>query len=184
MTAVKAELPRESESGVEKRKLAVAFVRALRQLIETAGLSQDELAEAAGLDRTCPSLLKRRLKSPLISTILQCADASRRLPAELIEFTARNPLCWKQSQAATGQPRPTIRCVLMSPEILADHLPAEGLPRVLEGWMGGLLKGGSQAELIQAIRYEPAAAQAMERYRPALRRHPCNQHSASRPKVG
>jgi XRE family transcriptional regulator, regulator of sulfur utilization len=56
-----------------KAPVAVAFGRALRRLRHAAGLSQDALADKAGIDRTYPSLLERGLRAPTLAMLLKVA---------------------------------------------------------------------------------------------------------------
>lgn len=48
-----------------------AFGVVLRRLRTESGLSQERLAQEAGLDRTFISLLERGLRQPTLTTILQ-----------------------------------------------------------------------------------------------------------------
>jgi transcriptional regulator with XRE-family HTH domain len=47
----------------------------LRAARETAGLTQEALADAAGIDRTYVSLLERDKKSPTVSVLVRICDA-------------------------------------------------------------------------------------------------------------
>jgi transcriptional regulator with XRE-family HTH domain len=51
-----------------------AFAATLRQSRLSAGLSQERLARASGLDRTTLSLLERGKQQPTLSTILLLAE--------------------------------------------------------------------------------------------------------------
>jgi transcriptional regulator with XRE-family HTH domain len=51
-----------------------AFGRALREFREQKGLSQEQLAEAAGLDRSFISLVERGIQSPNIVVLLRIAE--------------------------------------------------------------------------------------------------------------
>ena len=52
-----------------------AFATVLRRLRTAQGLSQERLAERAGIHRTYVSQLERRLKSPTLNTIAKLADS-------------------------------------------------------------------------------------------------------------
>jgi transcriptional regulator with XRE-family HTH domain len=61
-------------------------VRALR---EAAGLSQEELAFEAGVDRTYISQIERRQKNITITVLAKIAAALRRRPEELVAKLGR-----------------------------------------------------------------------------------------------
>ena len=67
--------------------VARAFGQVLRTLRKGAGLTQEQLAEAADLDRTYPSLLERGLREPGLSTVLRLGEALRMSPALLLQMT-------------------------------------------------------------------------------------------------
>jgi len=67
----------------------------LRRLRVDQGLSQENLAVDAGIDRTYVSRLERGLENPTIQVLEQLADA---LDAEIVEFFA---------VPAPGEPPPT-----------------------------------------------------------------------------
>ena len=58
-----------------KRSLVTRFPAALRELRQEKGLSQEELADKAGLHRTYISQIERGLKSPSLRSLDQIADA-------------------------------------------------------------------------------------------------------------
>ena len=62
------------------------FAESLREARGKAQISQEELAERAGLHRTYISLLERGLKSPSLDVIVLLAKGLRITP---LEFTAR-----------------------------------------------------------------------------------------------
>ena len=51
-----------------------AFGRALRELRQQKEMSQEQLAEAAGLDRSFVSLVERGIQSPNIVVLLKIAE--------------------------------------------------------------------------------------------------------------
>ncbi len=51
------------------------FLKTFRSLRLQKGLSQEELAALAGLDRSYISLIERGKKSPTVNTLLRIADA-------------------------------------------------------------------------------------------------------------
>ena len=57
----------------------------LRSRREKLSLSQEKLAEMAGLDRTYISILERGLKSPTLETFEKICDALGVLPERIIE---------------------------------------------------------------------------------------------------
>lgn len=61
-----------------------AFGKVLREFRQRKGLSQEGLAEAAGLDRSFISLVERGLQSPNIVILLQIAGVLEVPAAELI----------------------------------------------------------------------------------------------------
>jgi DNA-binding XRE family transcriptional regulator len=72
---------------VDGRQVAVAFGQTLRSVRREAGLSQEDLAFSAGIDRTYPSLLERGLRQPTLAIVLALARALAAEPAELISRT-------------------------------------------------------------------------------------------------
>lgn len=71
--------------STSRRELVAGFAVALRDARRSAGLSQEALAHAAGLDRTYISQLERGLKSPSLSAIGALAAAVGRQPFELVK---------------------------------------------------------------------------------------------------
>lgn len=67
---------------------ASAFGRSLRAARLKVGMSQEELAHQAGLDRTYPSLLERGCRQPTVGVAFALAAALRLDPVELITSTA------------------------------------------------------------------------------------------------
>jgi transcriptional regulator with XRE-family HTH domain len=64
-----------------------AFGKVLREFREAKGLSQEQLAEAAGIDRSFVSLLERGIQSPNIVVLLRIAEVLDTPAAELIAST-------------------------------------------------------------------------------------------------
>jgi transcriptional regulator with XRE-family HTH domain len=62
-------------------RTVAANVRSLR---EAAGLSQEELAHAAAVDRTYVSQVERRLRNVTVSVLAQLAKALRTTPDRLL----------------------------------------------------------------------------------------------------
>jgi XRE family transcriptional regulator, regulator of sulfur utilization len=62
-------------SAVDHQAVALAFGAALKSARSAAGLSQEELADRAGLDRTTPSLYERGLRQPTIATLISLSAA-------------------------------------------------------------------------------------------------------------
>jgi transcriptional regulator with XRE-family HTH domain len=61
------------------------FGKVLSELRKNAGLSQEKLAELAGLDRTYISLLERGLRQPTITTLFNLSKALGISPSSLIK---------------------------------------------------------------------------------------------------
>ena len=61
-----------------------AFGSVLRQLRETKGLSQEELADRCGIHRTYVSQLERGLKSPTLRLVWQICTSLQVNPLSLI----------------------------------------------------------------------------------------------------
>lgn len=68
--------------------LTEVFAQLLRQHRDAKQISQEELAEGAGLDRTYISQLERGLKSPTLNTVEQLATHLQISPAQLLEEIA------------------------------------------------------------------------------------------------
>ena len=71
-------------------ELRTVFARNLKRLRAAAGLSQEELAFEAGLDRTYISALERGLYSASIVTIERLAKALDVEPTEFLQRIARS----------------------------------------------------------------------------------------------
>jgi transcriptional regulator with XRE-family HTH domain len=69
--------------------VAVAFGKVLRELRHEAGLTQEELAAEAELDRTYPSLLERGMRTPTLTKLLTIAKALKIEPARMVILTEK-----------------------------------------------------------------------------------------------
>lgn len=56
----------------------------LKRLRKTAGISQEELAHLAGIDRTYASQIERAIANPSLGIICQIADALNCKPEDLL----------------------------------------------------------------------------------------------------
>jgi transcriptional regulator with XRE-family HTH domain len=56
----------------------------LKRLRKTAGITQEELAHLAGIDRTYASQIERAIANPSLGIICQIADALNCKPEELL----------------------------------------------------------------------------------------------------
>jgi transcriptional regulator with XRE-family HTH domain len=66
---------------------ARAFGRALRTARLAKGLSQEQLAEGAELDRTTPSLYERGLRTPTLTALIDIGRALNIEPTQLVSDT-------------------------------------------------------------------------------------------------
>ena len=73
--APRARPPRRSQRHPPRAVVARAFGTALRELRIASGLTQAALAEAAGLNRTYPSLLERGLRAPTFLVMWRLSGA-------------------------------------------------------------------------------------------------------------
>lgn len=71
----------------DRQKVASAFGRALRAERETLGVSQEELALRAGVDRTFVSRVERGERQPALATVLLLAKALQTRASALVEET-------------------------------------------------------------------------------------------------
>lgn len=76
-----------SARGQERRRVGSAFGAVLKAARTEAGLTQEELADLAGCDRTFPSQLERGIRTPTISTLLNLAAALGVPAPTLVEQT-------------------------------------------------------------------------------------------------
>jgi transcriptional regulator with XRE-family HTH domain len=68
-----------------KKSEPIKSGKTLKQLREAQGLSQEEVAFRANLDRTYISLLERDERQPTITTIFGLAEALKMQPFELVK---------------------------------------------------------------------------------------------------
>ncbi len=73
-----------ASAGMHKG-LKTAIGSVLRAKREKLGLSQDEFAGRAGVDRTYVSILERGVKSPTVETLEKICAALGTLPERVIE---------------------------------------------------------------------------------------------------
>ena len=71
----------------ERRRVGLAFGATLRAARRRKGMTQEQLADAAGLDRTFPTLLERGLRTPSLGTLLRLAEALGISAEMLVEDT-------------------------------------------------------------------------------------------------
>jgi len=72
-----------------------AFGRVLREARDAKGMSQEQLAEAAGLDRSFISLVERGIQSPNLVVLLKIAEVLSVSAADLVarvESILRTPV--------------------------------------------------------------------------------------------
>lgn len=72
--------------GRQKISPAEAFGKALRKLRKGSGLSQEELALEAGIQRNFVSLIELGRNQPTITTIFKLADALTISPSKLVQL--------------------------------------------------------------------------------------------------
>jgi transcriptional regulator with XRE-family HTH domain len=68
-----------------RKDLKAAIGGVLRAKREKLGMSQEDVAERAGVDRTYVSILERGLKSPTLETLEKICSALGTLPERVIE---------------------------------------------------------------------------------------------------
>lgn len=73
--------------GMAKHPLHIAFGKVLREYRLRADLSQEALADAAGLDRTFIGMLERGQRQPTLETLFAIAEALKISPQTLIAKT-------------------------------------------------------------------------------------------------
>ena len=73
--------------SAEGAQVAAAFGQVLRTVRREAGVSQEDLAFRAEVDRTYPSLLERGRRQPTLGIVLRLAWALTLEPAELVNRT-------------------------------------------------------------------------------------------------
>ena len=62
----------------------INLASSLKRLRKTAGITQEELAHLAGIDRTYASQIERAIANPSLGIICQIADALNCKPEELL----------------------------------------------------------------------------------------------------
>ena len=72
-----------------RKNLKTKIGEVLRAKREKLGISQEGLAERAGVDRTYVSILERGLKSPTVETLERICDALGTSPERVIEEARR-----------------------------------------------------------------------------------------------
>jgi len=72
-----------------RKNLKTAIGSILREKREKLAISQEEVAERAGVDRTYISILERGLKSPTVETLEKICTALGTLPERVIEEARR-----------------------------------------------------------------------------------------------
>lgn len=65
----------------------LAFAKVLRKVRKQAGLTQEQLANNAGVDRTFISLVERGINQPSVRVLFRLAAALSISPTELINLT-------------------------------------------------------------------------------------------------
>lgn len=75
-------------ADIIQQKLLLAFGERLRQLRKSASLSQEALADIAGLDRTYVSSCERGLRNVTLETINKLANALGVAPEALVKRNA------------------------------------------------------------------------------------------------
>src|ERR1700751_1018329 len=71
----------------DRHSVAVAFGRTLRDARIKVGVSQEQLAELANIDRTYPSLLESGLRTPTLTAYLDISRALNLKPESLLQET-------------------------------------------------------------------------------------------------
>lgn len=72
-----------------RKDLKATIGSVLRAKREKLAISQEEVAERAGIDRTYVSILERGLKSPTVETLEKICTALGTLPERVIEEARR-----------------------------------------------------------------------------------------------
>ena len=104
---------------MKSKAVARAFGRVLREARTARGMSQEDLAGEADVDRTYPSLLERGLREPTLCVFFRLCRAVRQPPAALLDATL--------TQLARGPAGGSFTDARRSPPLT----PAARLPR---GW--------------------------------------------------
>ena len=80
----------------DKKRLTVTFGEVLQELRLQQALTQDQLAERAGTERSHISALERAEKGPALATIFSLADALNISAGELIDLVDKRLNCGKR----------------------------------------------------------------------------------------
>lgn len=72
---------------MKEKTVARVFGKVLREARLARGLSQEDLAAEAEIDRTYPSLLERGRRVPTITVFLRLCRALRCTPVDLVQVT-------------------------------------------------------------------------------------------------
>lgn len=72
---------------IPRIEVAHHFGKVLKSLRKDAGLSQEDLAERAGCNRTYPSLLERGLRTPTLDVLFKLCAGLRSDPARVVQMT-------------------------------------------------------------------------------------------------
>ncbi|MCB1560870.1 MAG: helix-turn-helix transcriptional regulator [Xanthomonadales bacterium] len=86
-------MPGVTKLGVvraDREIVAIAFGKALRHCREQAGISQEELAHSAGVDRTFVSRAERGVCQPALATVLLLARALKMSASSLVATMEQN----------------------------------------------------------------------------------------------
>jgi transcriptional regulator with XRE-family HTH domain len=76
-----------ADERIDSRLIAVAFGGVLREMRTSRKISQEALAERAGVDRTYPGMLERGVRSPGLSIAIAVAIALGVEPDGLVRTT-------------------------------------------------------------------------------------------------
>lgn len=76
----------EADFPMSAHDPCIAFGKKLRTLRESAGYSQEQFADKAGLDRTYISGVERGKRNVSLRNIVKMADALTIHPSELFDF--------------------------------------------------------------------------------------------------
>ena len=88
---------------MRNEKEAIAFGRAVRKERREAGLTQLELAESVGMNRTHLSSMERGLKAPTITMICRIAGKLGKPPALLVSRTSAELLVLEREFASAAR---------------------------------------------------------------------------------
>lgn len=88
--AIRTRFPDAHPMQGNRDRIATAFGRALRRARERRGLSQEELAFRAQVDRTFISRAERGVRQPALATVFLLAKALGIRPGTLVDQAARH----------------------------------------------------------------------------------------------